>query len=82
MTGVESLRELDSQKPVYYSLWDDPDYTASSHTLAIPLEVLASAHIEPGDDIGIFTPEGLCAGLAEIKDMSANNCIPIVTYCA
>ena len=60
------------EKPQNYTPWNNLNYTAASHTIAFPLQVLLSSGIQPGDYIGTFTPDGLCAGRTEIIDLSSN----------
>ncbi len=59
-------------KPVNHSPWNDLHYTASSHTIAFPVETSLNSGILPGDVIGVFTPDGLCAGRLEITNPNIN----------
>ena len=63
------------EKPTNYSPWNNINYTASSHAIAFPAEVLSGSGIQPGDLIGVFTPEGLCAGRTEVAEISANKAL-------
>lgn len=60
------------QKLSNTSPWPMPHPTASSHIIAIPSSVLLESKIFPGDFIGVFTPEGLCAGYVEISSVDKN----------
>ncbi len=51
--------------------WNDLNPTASSHAVAFPASALAGSGIEPGDVIGIFTPDGLCAGQVETSRLNS-----------
>jgi hypothetical protein len=62
-------------KPVNFTPWNNPHYTASSHAIAFPAEVLKSSQIQPGDFIGVFTPEGHCAGFTEISGLTSNTAL-------
>jgi len=59
-------------KPQNYTPWNDFNATASSHTIAFPIEVLMDVGIQSGDFIGVFTQDALCAGWAEVNDLSTN----------
>jgi len=59
-------------KPSNFTTWNELQYTASSHAIAFPAEVLAGSGIKIGDVIGAFTPEGLCAGRIEITNLTSN----------
>jgi hypothetical protein len=59
-------------KPVNYTPWNDLNYTAVSHAIAFPSDVLKSGGLKVGDYIGAFTPDGYCAGRTEITDPDEN----------
>jgi len=59
-------------KPINHSPWNDLHYSASSHTIAFPAEAFLSSGILPGDVLGVFTPDGLCAGRLEITNQKSN----------
>ncbi len=59
-------------KPQNYTLWNNLNYTATSHVIAFPKKVLIESGILPGDYIGAFTPNGLCAGRTEITGLTSN----------
>ncbi len=63
--------------PVNNTPWNDPHFSASSHTLALPSAIIQEAGIIPGDVIGAFTSEGSCAGLLEIGPTNKNLAITI-----
>ncbi|MDD2631255.1 T9SS type A sorting domain-containing protein [Candidatus Falkowbacteria bacterium] len=65
------------QKAVNTTPWNDLHYTASSHTVAFPAKVLAVSGILPGDVIGAFTPDGLCAGRMEIANTNSNMAVTV-----
>ena len=67
-SGFENLTGLESP-------WPLPNFTPSSHAIAFPSEVLATSGIRTGDFIGVFTPEGLCAGFTEITDLTSNTAL-------
>lgn len=46
--------------------WTTPAFTSSSHTVAITEP--AQSTLQPGDYIGAFKANGLCAGLAQIQN--------------
>jgi hypothetical protein len=52
------------------SPWETTVPTGNSHVVAFPASVLED--FEPGDFIGAFTPEGLCAGYMNIAPYEAN----------
>ncbi|MBE0637328.1 MAG: T9SS type A sorting domain-containing protein [Bacteroidales bacterium] len=62
-------------QPTNKSPWNDLHFTALSHPIAFPAGVLVNSGIEPGDIIGVFTPEGLCAGQTEITDIGAGTAV-------
>lgn len=62
-------------QPENRSPWNDLHFTALSHPIAFPAGVLLNTGIEPGDIIGVFTPEGLCAGQTEITDTGAGTAV-------
>ncbi len=64
-------------RPQNYTSWNDLNYTASSHAIAFPAEVLLNAEIQPGDFIGAFTPEGFCAGRVEVTNVESNLAITV-----
>ncbi len=71
-------KKYSSQSPMQPkndSPWNDLHFTALSHPIAFPAGVLADLDIQSGDIIGVFTPEGLCAGLTEILDVSAGTAV-------
>lgn len=73
--GKNSPLMFTQEKPENLSPWNDPCYTAGSHAIAFPAEVLQSAGIKSGDMIGVFTPAGLCAGFTEITGLSSNTAV-------
>jgi hypothetical protein len=74
-TSTSTLNKWQDQKPENFTPWNNPHYTASSHAIAFPAEVLENSGIKPGDVIGVFTPEGLCAGFTEITDLTSNTAL-------
>lgn len=70
--------EKPQEKPQNYTPWNNLNYTAASHTIAFPSQALFASDIRPGDYIGAFTPEGLCAGRTEITDITSN--IAVVAF--
>jgi len=64
-------------RPKNYTPWNDLNYTASSHAIAFPADVLLNAEVQPGDVIGAFTPEGFCAGRAEVNNVGSNLAITV-----
>jgi hypothetical protein len=68
-------REQQPLRPKINSPWNDLNYTALSHPIAFPAGVLLNTGIQVGDIIGVFTPEGLCAGQTEITDVAAGTAI-------
>jgi hypothetical protein len=49
--------------------WNDFIPTAASHAVAFPAEALTTSGIMPGDVIGVFTPNGRCAGQVEVHQL-------------
>jgi hypothetical protein len=66
------INKWQDSKPSNFTPWNELQYTASSHAIAFPADVLAGSGIKVGDVIGTFTPEGLCAGRIEITNLSSN----------
>jgi hypothetical protein len=60
------------QRPQNFTPWNDLSYTASSHAIAFPAEVLLEGELQIGDFIGAFTPEGHCAGRVELTNLISN----------
>jgi len=58
-------------RPENFTPWNNLHYSAASHVIAFPADVLAKSGISVGDAIGVFTPEGLCAGRTEITNLSS-----------
>ena len=50
-------------KPGNTSPWPDPANTPVSHIIAVPASAYSGA-LQPGDWVGVFTPWGVCSGLA------------------
>jgi hypothetical protein len=46
--------------------WNDPTFSASTHSIAFPSKVIAASEINSGDVIGVFDAYGACFGMAEI----------------
>jgi hypothetical protein len=46
--------------------WNDPTFSASTHSIAFPSKVIAASEINSGDVIGVFDAFGVCFGMAEI----------------
>ncbi len=65
MTKTETVVNL--KEPINCELWDNPVPTANSHIIAIPESVWTTAGFSDGDFVGGFTPEGICAGLAQLS---------------
>jgi hypothetical protein len=65
MTKTETVVNL--KKPISCELWDNPVPTANSHIIAIPESVWNTAGFSDGDLVGGFTPEGICAGMAQLS---------------
>jgi PKD repeat protein len=53
--------------------WNDVDFTAASHNIAIDKEALSQ--INPGDVIGVFNATDLCCGMIKISDTKSNACL-------
>jgi hypothetical protein len=53
--------------------WIMVNPTPSSHIIAFPSSVLQE--FELGDFVGVFNPDGLCAGFVEIQDIQSNYAI-------
>jgi hypothetical protein len=50
--------------------WNEPSISASSHVIAI--EAVGTKSLQPGDVLGIFSPQGMCFGVTEISDPTQN----------
>jgi len=74
-SSKSSSTKWQDEKPVNFTPWNAPHYTASSHAIAFPAEVLVNSDIKPGDVIGVFTPEGLCAGFTEVTSLTLNTAV-------
>jgi hypothetical protein len=46
--------------------WNDPSFSASTHSILFPSKVIASSEINSGDVIGVFDVYGVCYGMLEI----------------
>ncbi len=55
-----------SSRPVNITPWNALHQTAASHAIAFPAEAVLNSGIMPGDVLGVFTPDGLCAGQMEM----------------
>jgi hypothetical protein len=64
---TKSKTVVNLKKPINCELWDNPVTTANSHIIAIPESVWTTAGLSDGDFVGVFTPEGICAGLAQLS---------------
>jgi hypothetical protein len=64
---TKSKTVVNLKKPINCELWDNPVPTVNSHIIAIPVGVWASVGFSEGDLVGVFTPEGICAGLAQLS---------------
>jgi len=51
--------------------WNELHYTASSHAIAFPADVLANSALKPGDVLGAFSSGGLCTGQIEITNLTS-----------
>lgn len=67
-----SPRAAQQQKPNNITPWNDLSYSVSSHVVAFQASVLESSGIQPGDVIGAFTTDDLCAGRLEITNSGSN----------
>jgi len=67
-----SVTKWQDNKPANFTPWNEINFSASSHAIAFPADVLANSTIKLGDIIGAFTPEGLCAGRIEITNLASN----------
>ncbi len=52
--------------------WNEVLHTDASHLIAIPAEVLGQGGILAGDVLGVFTPDGRCAGTTSVDNISQN----------
>jgi hypothetical protein len=75
LTSTSTLNKWQDQKPENFTPWNNLHYTATSHAIAFPAEVLANSEIKTGDFIGAFTPEGLCAGFTEVTGLNSNTAL-------
>jgi hypothetical protein len=56
-------------RPQNVTPWNNPVYSNSSHTIALPKNVATSALMN-GDWIGVFNAEGICCGIVEYNGTS------------
>ena len=62
------------QKPWSYPQipgWNIPVKTASSHLIVIPENVLTNSGTDEGCILGVFTPQGMCCGMAPLAGNTA-----------
>jgi hypothetical protein len=64
-----STVQFAESRPENHTPWNSLHYSAASHVIAFPADVLATSGILVGDAIGVFTPEGICAGRTEITNL-------------
>ena len=62
-----------AHRPENLTKWNDLTYTPSTHIIAIDDKILDQ--FMPGDVIGAFTQQGICAGMMEI--MIQKNCLTL-----
>lgn len=67
-----SPKTIPLQKQENITPWNDLSYSAASHVVAFQASVLENAGVQPGDVIGAFTTNGLCAGRMEITNPVSN----------
>ncbi len=60
-TGSVHVSQNDMDHP-----WNEIDRTSGSHSIAVPAKSLAGLDLVSGDLIAAFTPDGACAGVAQI----------------
>jgi len=69
-SGKSNLPSEDNAQNYF---WDMIEPTGNSHVISIPASILQS--FQNGDQIGVFTPSGLCAGCFEIDDLVTNKAL-------
>lgn len=69
--GKTATKTLDS---IYNTPWNNVTITGSSHTIGIESRAMNDS-IFAGDIIGVFTDDGLCAGMTEIDDTGENQAL-------
>jgi len=74
---VNSYIPHSHENPANRTPWNNINYTAVSHQIALPANALHESGILPGDFIGAFTIEGKCAGLLEIRYSILNQVISV-----
>jgi hypothetical protein len=62
-----------SGKTTGNSFWEMIEPTGNSHVISIPASILQNFEID--DQIGIFSPQGLCAGYIGIDDLISNKAL-------
>jgi len=67
-----SANNYPKEKPKNHTLWNDFNYTSASHVIAFPADVFQSSGLQPGDIVGAFTPEGICAGSMDIQNLNSS----------
>jgi len=67
--GKNLINSYPQEKPANRTLWNNLTYTSSSHVIAFPADVLQSSGLQAGDVVGVFTPEGICAGRMDIQNL-------------
>jgi len=71
------LRNNTAARKVLTTSYYNYTMTGNSHIIVLPTSAF-SGNIEPGDEIGAFTGDGICAGGAIIADISQN--IPVFVF--
>jgi len=64
-----SFHASGNEPPKNFNPWNDQQFSTVSHVIAFPSEILKISAIRVGDIIGVFTPEGLCAGTTEVTNL-------------
>jgi len=72
-----SPKTAPQENPENTTPWNDQSYSAVSHVVAFPAAVLQNSGMQPGDIVGAFAPDGLCAGRLEIHNLMANTSIAV-----
>jgi hypothetical protein len=66
--ACNNKRYKQQPQPAFINItpWNDPAFSASSHSIAFPAKVVIAAELQSGDVIGVFDAFGVCCGMVEI----------------
>lgn len=65
------------QEPKNITPWNNLSYSSNSHVVALPATIFENSGIQPGDVIGAFTMDGICAGFLEVENLRTNTALTV-----